>query len=171
MALRGVDTISKLEIKLNGRNSIYFKDLFGGTTIDQLRDGEYKDNRDEYSVDVWEKINNGTLLICNKEWVEPCGSIPGNISIMDIWNRDIRRGDYITYEGDDVTPTSMKLYARLVNEDDPDLPLTSGGKKYKKKKSKKKKPKKKKKDKSKSKKSKKKKKLKSKSRRRRRRNI
>lgn len=164
------DTISKLEIKLIDRNSIYFKDLFAGTTIDQLIDGVYKDNNGvEYSVNVWDKINNRELFLCNNEWVFPCDSVPSNLRIIEIWNGDRQRRSYITQEGEDGSRKSMKLYAKLKEDDDPDLPLTSGGKKYKKKKSKKKKkPKKKKKDKSKSKKSKKKKKLKSKSRRRRR---
>jgi hypothetical protein len=134
------DTISKLEIKLKDRNSIYFYDLFAGTTIDQLIDGVYKDNNgDEYSVNVWDKINNRELFLCNNEWEYPCDSVPSNVRIIEIWNGDRQRRSYITQEGEDGSRKSMKLYAKLKEDDDPDLPFTMGGKKSKKKKPKKKK--------------------------------
>ena len=184
MPLREDNTIRQLEIKLKDQNSIYFKGISGSTRMDQLTDGEYKDDNGVVSpepINVWEMITNGSLKLCDKEWnecMDEYARMP-DFRIMDLWNDDEEFENNLTYHGEDGDefdsddygePTSLKLWGKkeatfnlpLVFPEDIGEKKKKKSKKKKKKKSKKKKKPIKKKDKPKSKK----KRLKSKSRRR-----
>ena len=100
--------------------------------MDKLTNGRYEDNNGHvHSVDVWKKINNRSLFLCNSEW-NTCGMpVASNMSLKEIWENDMPYRDFITFDDEGGMATSMKLFAKLKEDgaDDPDLPFTSGGKK------------------------------------------